>query len=317
MEPPAPVAQMPVRQKLERVHRPDAAQHPTLEEHQPRMLEHPHLAAVLVLRVARRLLERERLGVVHRALAALDEAVRKRHVVPVARVDIDPVLPPHGVDRPVPAVDRAERRLLLAHPHLVAPVQPLAVLPVRCEQPQLATHVRHLRIGEASNQQPQRVRLPGRVRVRERHDLRVRLPHREVLRCDLPAARTAQQRDARLPRSERLDQRIGPVGRRIRGDDHVEELGRVVLREQILEPALDHRLLVVGGHDHRHARRPVGRGDRSPAHAREQSRGERIADMRPDDQSGAHPEHDLEDEHGSTVTARQAPTTRHPAPRAA
>ena len=45
-----------------------------------------------------------------------------------------------------------------------------------------------------------------------------------------------------------------PIGGRVGGDDELELVGRIVEREQVLEPPLDHRLLVVGGDDHRHVR---------------------------------------------------------------
>src|SRR3712207_8828377 len=58
----------------------------------------------------------------------------RSEVVAVARVDVDVVRAAHRVDRAVAARDRAEPRLALAQPQLVAPVRALAVRPVRSEE---------------------------------------------------------------------------------------------------------------------------------------------------------------------------------------
>ena len=94
------------------------------------MLEHPHLAPVLVLEIARRLLEGERVGRVDGPAPTLHHHVRKREVVAEPRVDLDVVGAPHGVDRAVAAGHRSEPGLLLAQPQLVAPVGALEVRPV-------------------------------------------------------------------------------------------------------------------------------------------------------------------------------------------
>ena len=57
--------------ELHEVSRRQVAEHLALVEHEPAVLEHPHLPPVLVLDVGRRLLERERLAVVDRPPAAL------------------------------------------------------------------------------------------------------------------------------------------------------------------------------------------------------------------------------------------------------
>ena len=123
-----------MRDDLEPVERPPAAQHPAPQHDQPAVLEHPHLAAVLGLVRRRRLLERLRLGLVDRAPAALHHQIRQRQVVPEARVDLDVVLAAQRVDRAVAAGDRAELRLGHAHRELVAPVDALLVRAVgaRC-----------------------------------------------------------------------------------------------------------------------------------------------------------------------------------------
>jgi hypothetical protein len=121
------------------------------------VLEHPHLAPVLVLDVARRLLRRVRLGVVDRAPAALHHRVRERHVVPVARIDLDVVRAPDRVDRALTAGDRPERGLVLAQAVLIAPVDALAIRPVRAEETELTADVGDLGVGEAPHEEPERV----------------------------------------------------------------------------------------------------------------------------------------------------------------
>ena len=66
---------------------------------------------------------------------------------------------------------------------------------------------------------------------------------RRVLRDRLAApALDAQQADARRELAHDV---VGAVGRAVRGDDHLELLGRVVGREAFLELATDVALLVV------------------------------------------------------------------------
>ena len=158
-------------------------------------------------------------GVVDRAPAALHHHVRQGEVVAEARVDLDVVGPAHGVDRPVPAGDRAERRLLLAQPGLEAPVDAFAVVPGGVGQDEPPADVRDVRIGEGADEQAERVRRPHRVRVAERDDLGGALAHRPVLGRHLAAARAAQQPHARLARRDRLDELVRAVAGGI-GRDH-------------------------------------------------------------------------------------------------
>ena len=52
MQQAARVAEMPVREDLEQIRRPEPAQHLPAQHDQPAVLEHAHLAPVLVLDVA-------------------------------------------------------------------------------------------------------------------------------------------------------------------------------------------------------------------------------------------------------------------------
>ena len=252
MEEPAPVAEVPVGEDLDEVAGRQAAEHPPARDDQPAVLEHPHLAAVLGLDLRRGLLEREGLRVVDGASPALHHHVRQREVVAEPRIDLDVVRAPHGVHRAVPAGDRAQVGLLGAQPGLEAPVDTLAVRPVGVRQHEPAADVGDRRIGERPHELRERVGRPGRVRVGEREHVAGGLAHRAILRRDLAAARAADQPHARLPRRDRLDELVSTVGGGIRGDHDLEPVGRVVEREQVLEAALDHGLLVVRGDDHRH-----------------------------------------------------------------
>ena len=167
------------------------------------------------------------------------------------RVDLDVVRAAHRVDRAVAARDRAEPRLGLALRQLVAPVDALAVGAVGRLEHEPPAHVRDLRVGEVGDELPQRVGSPRRVRVGEGDDLARRLAHGAVLSRDLAAARVDDQAHAV---AEALDELVRAVGGGVRGDDELELVGRIVEREQVLEPALDHRLLVVRGDDDGHRR---------------------------------------------------------------
>ena len=254
MQDAAPVAEQPVRDDLDEVAGRQAPEHRAAQRDLPAVLEHPHLAPVLGLVRRRRLLERVRRRLVDRAAPLLHHPIGEREVVAPARVDLDVVGALDGVDRAVAAGDRAEPRLGVAQPHLVAPVDALPVRAGRVLEPQLAADVGDVGIGEVRDEAPERVGRPGRVRSRRTR--RPRSTSRARHGPAPPPCRRAGSRAAapaaRAPRPPRRARSC--VGRRVRGDDDLELLGRVVEREQVLEPPLDHRLLVVGGDDHGHRR---------------------------------------------------------------
>ena len=70
----------------------------------------------------------------------------------------------------------------------------------------------------------------------------------------------------------------------------LELVGRVVEREQVLEPPLDHRLLVVGGDDHGHLRLDRLLADAPRANARECGGRERVDGVRPEERAEREPE---------------------------
>ena len=119
MERPAPVPKQPVRDELDPVHGPDAqAEHPPAEEHEPRMLEHPHLAPELVLDVGRHVLGRPRPRLVDGPVAVLHHEVREAQVVAEPGVDLAVGLPAHRVDRTVGAGHRVDERLARPRSHI-------------------------------------------------------------------------------------------------------------------------------------------------------------------------------------------------------
>ena len=162
----------------------------------------------------------------------------KREVVPEARVDLDVVAAAQRVDRAVAAGDRAEARLLLAQPELVAPVDALLVRARR--RPRAAAGRRRRRRRDrrgcatscrsASGAQVAFASENATISL-------VGLAHRAVLRGDLAAARAVEQADARLARRHGLDELVRPVGRRVRGDDDLELVAGIVEREQVRRAA--------------------------------------------------------------------------------
>ncbi len=277
MQDPRAVAQQAVRHDLEQVERPETTKHLAPQDDQPAVLEHAHLAPVLGLVRRCRLLPRMRLGLVHRPAPVLDHQVRKREVVAEARVDLDVVGAAQGIDRAVAAGDGAELRLGRTLLHLVAPVDALLVAAVGVQDAQLPTDVGDLGVREHAHEGAQRIGRPGAVRVGERDDLTVGLPHRAVLRRNLAPARIRDHLHARELEGDLL----GAVGRGVGADDDLQLLGRVVEGEQVLDPSCDHRLLVVGRDDHGHRGLDVSLLDTARCEARKHRRAGRVGDMGP------------------------------------
>ena len=107
-------------------------------------------------------------------------------------------------------------------------------------------------------------------------------------------------------RREALDELVRAVGRSVGGDDELELLGGIVEREQVLEPPLDHGLLVVGGDDHRHRRLDRLGSHRPRPHAREQADDERVERVRPDERAEREPEDDLDRDHATSSSQQRA-----------
>jgi hypothetical protein len=289
-----------VGDELEEVERPRRPEHAAGDDVSPGARDRAHLAPILVLRLARRLLDRDRLGVVHRAPAALLHQVRKAEVVAELGVVLDVRLAAHRVDRPVAGGDRARRRLLLSHPHLVAPVETLQVGAVGALEAELARDVADLRVGQIADELAQRVGLPLRVRVGEREHVALGLAHRPVLGGDLSLSRAAQEPDAWLALRDLLDDLVRPVGGAVGGDDDLELVHGVVEREQVLEPAADHGLLVMCRDDERDGGSHVLARDRPRAEAGQRPHGRGIADVRPRESAERAPERPLRDHAASS-----------------
>src|SRR5262249_19472559 len=208
----------------------------------------------------------------------------------------------YGVDRAVATGDRAERRLALAQPHLVAPVDAFLVRSVLALEADLAADVGHVRVGEVAHEPTQRVRRPGRVRVAEREDLALGLADGAVHRRQLSGSRALEQADAVVAANDL----VRAVGRGVGGDHELELVSRVVELEQVLDALLDHVFLVVRRHDHRHRRLDLGLVHRPGAHAPQRRRGHRVADVRPREAAEARPEDRLQDHRRATLAARYA-----------
>ena len=151
MEKPASEAEDPVRDELGEEERLGRSEHAPAEEVRPALRLHTQAAAQLVLARVRGLFKRERARLVDGTAAPLGERVRKAEVVAHPRIARAVLLAAHCVDGPVSRGDPRELRLGLPHPELVAPVDALAVGPVRALELELPADVAHLRVGEAAH----------------------------------------------------------------------------------------------------------------------------------------------------------------------
>jgi hypothetical protein len=100
------------------------------------------------------------------------------------------------------------------------------------------------------------------------------------------------------------DDLVGAIGRAIGHDEHLEPVGGVVEREQVLDPDPDDVLLVVRGHDDRDTRLVRVARNAPAQRPRERGSEERVPDVSPDDPAEAEPKEDLDREHAVTVTAQ-------------
>ena len=102
----ARVAEMPVGDELERVHRRHPPKGVAGKQEPPGPRQHPHLPSVLVAALRRGLLVGDGLRLVDGAAAALDRERWEAEVVAEGRLGI--IGAPDRVDRAVPAGDGAE-----------------------------------------------------------------------------------------------------------------------------------------------------------------------------------------------------------------
>ena len=176
-----------------------------------------------------------------------------------------------------PTVDSAARR-----PSRSASTAPSLFAPSAASELELAADVGDLGIGEGTDEHAQRVGRPGRVRVGEGDELGVGLADGAVLGRHLAAARVPDHAGAGP-----LGDRLGLVGRRVRGDDDLEQVARVVEGEKVLRSAARSRAPRCGRRRSRRRtassrrRRPGGgrrgRAARRPADRRRASRRARRA----------------------------------------
>jgi len=182
--------------------------------------------------------------------------------------------------------------------HLEEPT-PISFLPHFYLSEFARRHVKVALIGEGADELAQRIRRPRRVGVGEGDDLARSLADGAVLCCDLAAALAGEEAHATL--AEGAHEVVRAIGRGVGGDDDFQPLARVVERQQVLEPPLDDRLLIVSGDDHADRRLDLG-----PAHAplpqpRERGGGERVGEVRPREPCEREPKDELEDQHGAMI----------------
>jgi hypothetical protein len=169
------------------------------------------------------------------------------------------------VDGAVAGGDPGERRLPLADRHLVAPVGPLEVSPLGVGEADLAADVTDVGVGEGLDQVAQRVGRPEAVGVREGEELARGPLGGGVLGGDL-AAPGQVEHEVGAGGTGPFDRRVaGAVG----GDDHLEQIARIVERERVGDLRRDHLLLVVGGNDQGDAGQSVQGGRRHPGRGSE------------------------------------------------
>ena len=225
MEDAAPVAQEAVRDHLDEVEGWESPEHRASQGDLPAVLEHPHLAPILGLVGGRGPLEGVRRRLVDRPPPRLDHAIREGEIVAPARVDLDVVTAVQRVDRAVAPGDRAERRLGLAQPHLVAPVQPLPVVALRRLESQLPADVGDIGIGQVRDEPAQRVGRPARIRIGEGDDIALGRANGSILGGHLASPRAVQKAHPGLAGRHLRHEVVRSVGRRVRGDDDRQLLG--------------------------------------------------------------------------------------------
>jgi hypothetical protein len=112
------------------------------------------------------------------------------------------------------------------------------------------------------------------------------------------AAGAADEPHALSARGHGPHQLVGAVGGAVGGNQDLELGRRVVERQQVLQPARDHRLLVVGGDDDAHGRFHVALVHPAGMGPRQQGGEQRVAGMGPDERAQGDPEHRFEHNHG-------------------
>src|SRR5262245_15623091 len=246
-----------MRVDLERIGRPVAPwiEHPPPEHHVPEPPHHAALAPELAPDRGRHLLVGGGPGLVDGTPAALSQLEGKADVLAAARVELDVRLAADRVDAPLPCGDSRQPRLHRAHRHLVAPVEALLVATLAALEANLAAGVADALVREAVHEATERVGPPVAVRVGEGEDLARRAPNGLIERRDLAAPRQVQ--DPIGPRGPgQLDRAVGGP---VRGDDHLEQVGRVVKGARVGDLPLDDLFLVVRRDDQADARKGLRR----------------------------------------------------------
>ena len=220
-----------------------------------------------------------------------------------ARIDLDVVLATERVDRAVAAGDRAQPGLLRrAATSRSASRRPRDSSPP--PPPGAADRRRTPTSGSASAATSRRNASGAQVAFASEKATTSprRPPHGAVLCRDLAPAGAVEQPHAAVTGRRLLDERVRPVCRGVGGDDDLELVRRVVELEQVLQPSLDHRFLVVRRDDDAHRRLGLAVAPHRPrAQAGRRSGGERVGDMGPRQRSQRAPEERLQQQHGASV----------------
>jgi hypothetical protein len=128
-----------------------------------------------------------------------------------------------------------------------------------------------MRIAEVAYEHLQRTSLVHRVRIGEHDDLAAQGGQRPVQSGRLAFAPRLARHDNPVRCGELGGDVIGAVSRGIRDHHHVEQFGRVVQLERVLELAADHAGLVERGDHEAHVRQAIAvLNGPSPADAHDQ-----------------------------------------------
>ena len=175
--------------------------------------------------------------------------------MPPARIDLDVVASPERVDGAVATRYRPERGLGLASFSSYRQYSPLLVRRRRRPRAEAARR-RKPTSGSArlAHEQLQKRREPRWRSRREWTTSSVVSRTARSCAATLPPRSHSIRRTRVSFAARRIHDLIRAVGGGVRGDDDLDALGRVVEREQVRQPPLDHRLRVVGCDDDSHVR---------------------------------------------------------------
>ena len=152
----------------------------------------------------------------------------------------------------------------------------------------VARDATHSSIGEGPDDRPDRPCLEHAVGVGEDHDLAGRLRQGSVERGGLPDPGQRKEPDPAV--GERRDDGVRPVGRTVRGDEHLDPVHRIVQGQHVVQLRADAQLLVVRRDDETHVGGDVGRRHGPSDHPTANEQQGRKPDVRRRDRARGDPE---------------------------